>query len=222
MNDGTFAMILQWTLLVCVWMGLFDRELERIGLTRTSGLVVLTGFLVCSFADWKLYFLPVNVNLSGGILPFFLAGWMWMKLPSRGREYIIAACALTACVLLFIRKLLFWDPILMIFDEKLLVPVSSLLLTCFITRRLEQQWFLLLVSVPLADLLYVLSNLSVISRYSADDVIGGAWAQDSFWMSVALWIGLVASWNLLKRMIRLAAKPFQEIIRSKSKTESNS
>ncbi|MGD8189180.1 YphA family membrane protein [Brevibacillus ginsengisoli] len=220
MNDGILAMIVQWTLLVCIWMGSFDRQLNRLGLARASALAVLTVVLVCSYASWQLYFLPVYVNVSGGILPFLLSGWIWMKLPAKGKEYTLASSVLLACVILFIRKLIFWDPVLLILDEELLIPIACLFLVFLLSRRLEQQWFLLIVSVPLADVFYVFSNLQALSRYS-QAVIGSPEAQDRLWISISLWIITMITLAFFNRFAAFSRKSLQVLFKWKSKTEPN-
>lgn len=220
MNDGILAMIVQWTLLICMWMGLFDQQLKRLGLSRASALAVMTAALVCSFANWQLYFLPVSLNVSGTILPFMLAGWMWMNLPAKGKEYTLAASVLIACVLLLFRKLVFWDPVLLILDEDILVPFISLLLVCLISRKMEQQWFLLIVSIPLSDLFYVISNLQALSRY-AQAIAGSPEAQDYLWMSISLWVLTLVVYRVLNRLVAMTGKSLQTVFRWKSKTEPN-
>lgn len=220
MNDGIIAMIVQWILLICLWMGLFDRQMNRLGLSNSTALAGLTAFLVCSFTDWKFYFLPVYVNVSGGILPFLLSGWFWMKLPAKGKEYTLAASVLMACVLLLMRKLLFWDPVLLIVNEEVLIPVIVLVLVFLITRRMEQQWFVLIVSLPLSDLFYVISNLQALSRYSSA-VIGSPEAQDRMWISIACWVFVLMVLAMCKQLIQLCGRSLQALFKMKSKTEPN-
>ncbi|WP_240470130.1 hypothetical protein [Brevibacillus laterosporus] len=110
MNDGTIAMIVEWTLLCVVWMGLTDRFLHQMGWKRSTALLILTAFLVTSYSEWRLFLLPVEVNVSGMLLPLLLGGTLWYHLKKKRRKYMITSSILLAFALILLRKLFFLGP----------------------------------------------------------------------------------------------------------------
>lgn len=197
MNDGVLTLITQWCLLCLVWMGLFDAALRRIRVRRAEALAVLTLFLVCSYASWQLYFLPVSVNVSGAILPVLAGAWIWSVLPPGQKRYCLL-CTLFSVFLLFAaRKLFFWDPVLLILDESLLLPpllVSTLFL---LVRQWKQQLAIVLFSLPLSDGLYMVSSL----RQLEVCIIGGDYAQDLLWGVMIVWLMAAVVWGALAKGI---------------------
>ncbi|MGC5324536.1 YphA family membrane protein [Brevibacillus sp. SYSU BS000544] len=216
MNEGIMALLVQWTLLICAWMGLFDSAIQKSGFSRAKLLATLTAFLCCSFANWELYFMPLAVNVSGVILPFLLAGWMYVRLTVSNKEYILAAGILCACVILFMRKLLFWDPILLVVEEILLVPLLCIILINLIARNFMHQLFVLLLALPLSDLLYVGSNVALIPQVESS-VAGSLEAQDIFWVSIGVWVIAKAVWEASKVTGKITMKPLQTLRKSKTK-----
>lgn len=190
MKEGIVALILQWSLFCLVWMGALDRVLAQVTLSRRMTLAGLAVFLVFTFADWRLPLMPLAFTLSGAVMPLVLAGVIWPRGGHSSHTYVLAAAGLAMAIVFFLRKLLFWDPVLMIVDERLLVPLLLVTTVLLLTRRLHEQLLILLLALPLADALYILS----FSSYGAALVIGGAAAQDLLWAAVALWGCANAAW----------------------------
>jgi hypothetical protein len=197
MNDGILTLILQWCLLCLFWMGMFDRPLRKILLTRAQALALITLFLVCSFANWKLYFLPVVVNVSGTILPLLFSAWVWAVLPFDQRGYCILAALFTVFLLFAARMLLFWDPVLLVMDEQLLLTLMILCSLFILTREWRQQLFIILTALPLADALYTLSFLKKANQC----LIGGGYAQDLLWITIPFWMAAALFWTILHKGI---------------------
>lgn len=85
MNEGTIALLIQWSLLCLVWMGSFDAQLREMNMERRRVLAVLCAFLICSFVSWKLFFAPIQVSLSGTLLPL-LQVWSSTRASPKRRE----------------------------------------------------------------------------------------------------------------------------------------
>ena len=190
MKEGIVALLLQWSSLCLVWMGALDKMLAQVKLSRRKALAALTAFLVCSVADWRVAFLPVELHWGGAVLPLLFAGVVWLAIRRGSRLYVLAAAGFSLAILFFVRKLLFWDPVLMVVDERLLVPALLVLLVLLLTRSLPEQLLVMLVAFPLSDALYTLS----FSGYGAELVIGAPAAQDLLWVSLALWGCANAGW----------------------------
>ncbi|UFJ42802.1 hypothetical protein LOK74_10040 [Brevibacillus humidisoli] len=190
MNEGIIALILQWSILCLVWMGALDRTLHHVKLSRRSTLAGLAAFMLCSFADWRLYFLSVEINLSGTVLPLLLAGRVWRSIGRANRAYVLAAAALCLALLFFVRKVLFMDPVLLLIDEWLLVPGLLMLIMLLLTRHQADQLLIMLLAFPLSDALYTLSFLG----YATELVIGAPAAQDLLWCSFAMWVCITSVW----------------------------
>jgi hypothetical protein len=197
MNDGIRTLILEWCLLWLLWMGILDRPLRSIDLTRIQALALVSLFLLGSFANWKLSFLPVDVNVSGTILPLLTAAWIWTGLSKNKRGYSMLAAVFTVFALFAVRKLLFWDPVLLLLDETLLLPLFLVGLLFLLSRDWREQLFIVLIGLPLADALYMLSCLPQLEEC----VIGGGYAQDLLWTTLPLWMTAAAVWNVLYRGI---------------------
>jgi hypothetical protein len=195
MNEGTLSMIIQWCFLCLIWMGSLDRPLFQAGIKRVSALTVLTLFLVCSFVSWKLYFLPVQVSISGALLPGLVAGWLYTGMSRGRRRLLLLAGLLTAVLLALFRMVLFRDPVLLVLDEPTLVAGVMLAALFTLTREIRQQLFLLFFVLPLADLLQVISFLP---QMEFGD-IGGEYAQDMLWASIALWGGAQAFLRVVRK-----------------------
>ncbi|NGQ94593.1 hypothetical protein G3578_05285 [Brevibacillus sp. SYP-B805] len=197
MNDGIRTLILEWSLLWLLWMGILDRQLRGIHLTRTQALAVVSLYLLGSFTDWKLSFPPVAITVSGTILPLLTAAWIWTGLSGYKRGCSLAAAVFTVFALFAARKLLFWDPVLLLIDETLLLPLYLLALLFLLTRDWREQLFIVLIGLPLADALYMLSCLPQLKEC----VIGGGYAQDLLWTALPLWMAAAAVWAVLYRGI---------------------
>jgi hypothetical protein len=183
MNEGTLAILIQWCFLCLVWMGSFDRPLKRWGLTRAGTLAVLAAFLVCTFVSWQLAFLPLQVSLSGTILPLLCGGWLYGRLAEDKRRLHLLAGAAVGMTLFWLRWLFFTDPVLQVWDEAVLLPAAAVLAVFAIARSGLARLYLLAVSLPAADVLYGL----YVWRLSGTCMIGGGYAQDLLWSAASLW-----------------------------------
>jgi hypothetical protein len=183
MNEGTLAILIQWCFLCLVWMGSFDRPLKRWGVSRAGTLAVLAAFLACSFVSWQITFLPVQVSLSGAILPLLCGGWLYGRLAKEKRRLYLLAGAAAGLALFWLRWLFFTDPVLQVWDEAVLLPTAAVLAVFAIARRGLARLYLLAVSLPGADVLYAL----YVWKLSGTCEIGGGYAQDLLWSAVSLW-----------------------------------
>ncbi|MFY0543037.1 YphA family membrane protein [Brevibacillus sp. H7] len=195
MNEGTLSLIIQWCLLCLIWMGSLDRPLTKVGLTRASLLAALTLSLVSSFVSWKLYFLPVQVSMSGAILPILSAGWLYVRFPRERRRLLLLAALLTAVLLTLFRMVLFKDPVLLVLDETTLIAIVTLVALFALTRDMRQQLFLLFLVLPLTDGLYMLQFLPQMERSE----IGSEYAQDMLWSTFFLWGLALVAWSVVKK-----------------------
>lgn len=195
MNDGVVTLVIQWCFICLIWMGSLDRPLSRFSFSRRRALAVLSVCLVCSMVSWRLYFLPIEVNISGGILPLLLAGWMYAHLPEEKRRYLLISSFFLGFMLFFLRKILFWDPVLLVMDEMLLLPVVIVPAAIVVARNIVLQAFILLVSLPLSDTLFTLSQLG----QAGSAKIGSEDAQDMLWVSLALWLLVISMWRLVEK-----------------------
>lgn len=186
MNEGTIALLIQWSLLCLVWMGSMDAQLQEIGLQRKPVLAFIGSFLIGTFVSWKLYVAPVEVSLSGMLLPFAASVCLYTRLQQRRRLYLLGACA-TAILLFWLRWLFFTDPILLLWDEQLILPAAAILSILAMSRHLGAQLFQVMVSLPLADALYSL----FMWKQSGTCRLGDDFSQDLLWSTVSL--GTVAS-----------------------------
>jgi len=194
MNEGTLSMIIQWCLLLLIWMGSLDFVLVRMGMTRAAALAALALFLVCSFVSWRLYFLPVHISISGALLPALAAGWLYSGLPRMRRRFLLLAGCVTASLLALFRLALSRDPVLLVLDEPILVAGVMLAALFTLTKEFRQQLFLLFLVLPLSDALQVLSVLPQMEQ----GIVGGEYAQDLLWVNMALWGGMLVLWSAAK------------------------
>ncbi|WP_134683281.1 YphA family membrane protein [Brevibacillus migulae] len=195
MNDGVISLITQWCLLCLLWMGLFDRALQRIRVSRAVALAGLMLSLVCAYANWQLYFLPVSINVSGTLLPIMAAAWVWSVLPAEGKHYCVLSVLFSVFLQFAARKLFFWDPVLLIMDEHILLPLVLVCTTFLLVREWQQQLVILLLSLPLADGLYVISN----EAQWENGIVGGEYAQDLLWSVLSLWILVAFAWSVMTK-----------------------
>jgi hypothetical protein len=207
MNEGTLTLLFQWCLLCLIWMGSFDRTLLEMGVTRAVALAALALFLVCSFVSWRLHFLPVHVSISGSLLPILCAGWLYERLVRERRRLVLIAGVITGFLLFCLRMLLFHDPVLLVVDETVMIPLSALFAVLALSRDAKQQLFHLFTAFPLSDALFSLRFLAMME----ESEFGSAYAQDLLWSAVSLWCVQRAAWTLAK-------KGFSLIRMEKSKT----
>jgi hypothetical protein len=215
MNDGIVAMIIQWCLLCFIWMGSLDLPLRKSGLSRSHGLAVLAGFLLSSFVSWRLFFLPLEISISGAVLPLLSAGWMYARLAIERRRYLLLSACFIAFLLFALRKMIFFDPVLLIADELLLLPALTVATVIALTRSVTLQLFILLVSLPLSDVFYMLSFFQQVGHCR----IGSGYAQDLLWSSIALWASVIFVWSGMKN--RAAAICAALILQLKGKSKSH-
>lgn len=187
MNEGTIAILSQWSLLCLVWMGSMDAQLQEIGIAPKRMLAVICAFLICTFVSWKVYFAPVEISLSGALLPLLASGWLYYRLPHvRRRLYFLGACA-TAMLLFWLRWLFFTDPVLLFWEEGMIVPTAGFLSILAMSRNGVAQLFQVMFALPLADALHSL----FFWKLSGSCVFGNEYAQDLLWSTISLW-GLVS------------------------------
>lgn len=217
MNDGTIAMIVEWTLLCVVWMGITDQFLHQMRWKRSTALLVLTTFLITSYSEWRLYVIPVEVNVSGMLLPLLVGGVLWYFLKRQRRKYMLTSAVLLTLVLILLRKLFFWDPVLLFIDEVIILPILCVILCFIVTRHAIYHWFLLCVALPLSDAFYQASFLSLTERC----VIGGEYQQDLFWTSFAMWAGCYMVCQLVQKTGLVLRTRIAPMFRLKSKSPTN-
>ncbi|MCG5249992.1 YphA family membrane protein [Brevibacillus agri] len=204
MNEGTIAILIQWSLLCLVWMGSFDSQLREMGMERRRVLAVLCAFLICSFVSWTLFFAPIQVSLSGTLLPFFASAIFYARLPKAGRRLYVLGATGVAVMVFWLRWLFFSDPILLIWDERVIVPGISVAIALATSRLMAVRLFLLMLALPLADALYAL----YFWRASGACSLGTDYAQDLLWSGISL-LGLISMlWTAIRRLFgRREAEP---------------
>lgn len=197
MNEGTLAILIQWSLLCLVWMGSLDLLLRELKVTRKHLLAALTVFLICSFAFWPLSFAPVQVSLAGTLLPLILCGWLYRKMPKDRRRIHLLASMMIAWLLFWLRWMFFTDPVLLFWEEQLILPVIGLVAVAIVNRKGVAQLFSLLFSFILADVIHAL----YFWRLSGTCLLGDEYAQDLMWSSLSLWCILRVIWLWVCRLI---------------------
>ena len=203
MNEGTLAMLIQWCMLCLVWMGSFDRLLRETGVSRKYLLAVITVFLVCSFASWKLSFAPVHISLAGTLLPLVSCGWLYTFLPPKKRRFHLLASIAMAWLLFWLRWVFFSDPVLLFSDERVLLPAAAVIMVLSVNRSTLQQLFSLLFSLEIAEVIHGF----YFWKWSGSCVLGGEYAQDLLWSGLSLWSLLRLVWIAVKRMAGNRTEP---------------
>ncbi|MFS0555521.1 hypothetical protein [Brevibacillus sp. 179-C9.3 HS] len=197
MNEGTVAILIQWSLLCFVWMGSFDLPLRNMRLERKQVLAVISAFLISSFVSWEMYFAPIQVSLSGTILPLIASIVLYTKLmPKIRRLYLLSALA-TAVLLFWLRWLFFTDPILLFWDEKVIVPTVCVSVILLMSRTSLGQLFQLMITLPLADAIHSL----FFWRLSGSCYLGTEYAQDLMWSGISLWVLVSIVWFAIRRIL---------------------
>ncbi|WP_432776952.1 hypothetical protein AAFJ72_09960 [Brevibacillus gelatini] len=204
MNEGTIAILIQWSLLCLVWMGSFDSQLREMGMERRRVLAVLCLFLISSFVSWKLFFAPIQVSLSGTLLPLFASVILYARLPKAGRRLYVLWAMGIAVMLFWLRWLFFTDPILLIWDERVIVPGIGVVVALATSRQMAVRLFVLMLALPMADALYTLHFW----QDSGVCSLGADYAQDLLWSGISL-LGLVSMlWTAIRRLFgRREAEP---------------
>ncbi|MGO0060986.1 YphA family membrane protein [Brevibacillus fluminis] len=195
MNEGIAAMVVQWCLICLVWMGSYNRLLARFRLTQATTLAVLAACLLSSFSNWRMYVLPIEVSVSGTIVPVMISAWMWTCLVRPGQASYLAAAVITMTSVLFcIKRLFIWDPVLMFADETVILPLLLTVLVFLFARHAEEQVFLLFFSVTLFDISHSLSLWGKVTPFA----IGSPFCQDVLWLSVLTWS---LAWSVVAAII---------------------
>lgn len=199
MNDGIAAMVVQWCLICFVWMGSLNRLLSRLHVSQAQALACLAACLLCAFSNWRMYVLPVEISVSGLLLPISFSAWLWVRMirPSQAR-YLMAALITLTSVLYLVRRLFIWDPLLMVMEDTLLLPLLLNGLIFLLCRRVKEQAFLLFMSVPLFDAAHALSLWGKMSPFP----LGSPFSQDVLWLSLFVW-SIVWSFILMLGRSRL-------------------
>lgn len=197
MNEGTVAILIQWCLICLVWMGSFDLLLRELNLSRRRMLAILVAFLVCSFVSWTLAFAPVEISLSGTIMPLLFSGWLYVQIPAQRRRFHLFAAIVMAWILFWLRWIFFSDPILLFWDERIILPTVAIVAAVIINRRGVSQLFCLLLSIVLADAIYGL----YFGKMSGTCQLGSEFAQDLIWSSLSFWFCFRVVWLWICRWI---------------------
>lgn len=197
MNEGTLAMLIQWCLLCLVWMGSYDRLSRELGLSRRRLLAVITMFLLCSFASWKLSFAPVQISVTGTLLPLVACGWLYGRLSLPKRRFHFLASAAMAWLLFWLRWIFFTDPVLLFGDERVLLPVAAVTMVLIANRKALPQLFSLLFSLVVADVIHGL----YFWKWSGTCLLGSGYAQDLLWSALSCWSLLRLIWLAVKRLV---------------------
>lgn len=190
MNEGTLALLIQWSLICLVWMGSLDLLLRELKATRKLALAVLAVCLISSFAFWPLSFAPVQVSLSGTLLPLLLCGWLYRKMPKDRRRVHLLASVMIAWLLFWLRWIFFTDPVLLFWEEQWMIPVIGLVAVGIVNRRGVAQLFSLLFAFIAADVIHAF----YFWKLSGTCLLGNEFAQDLLWSSLSLWSILRVIW----------------------------
>ncbi|WJQ84029.1 YphA family membrane protein [Brevibacillus brevis] len=197
MNEGTVAILIQWSLLCLVWMGSFDLQLRTMKMERRRVLAVISAFLICTFVSWEIYFAPIQVSLSGTILPLIASIVLYTKLMSKIRRLYLLSALATALLLFWLRWLFFTDPILLFWDERIIVPAVGVSTILLMSRTHLGQLFQLTLSLPLADAIHSL----YFWKLSGSCQWGSEYAQDLLWSSLSLWALVSIVWSAIRRIL---------------------
>ncbi|GED56232.1 hypothetical protein ABER61_06075 [Brevibacillus formosus] len=197
MNEGTVAILIQWCLLCLVWMGSFDLQLQNMKMERRRVLAVISAFLMCTFVSWEIYFAPIQVSLSGTILPLIASVVLYTKLMSKIRRLYLLSALATALLLFWLRWLFFTDPILLFWDERIIVPAVGVSTIFLMSRTNLGQLFQLMLSLPLADAIHSL----YFWKLSGSCQWGSEYAQDLLWSSLSLWALVSVVWSAIRRIL---------------------
>ncbi|KMZ41230.1 MULTISPECIES: hypothetical protein [Bacillales] len=197
MNEGTVAILIQWSLLCLVWMGSLDLQLRNMKMERRRVLAVISAFLICTFVSWKIYFAPIQVSLSGTVLPLIASIVLYTKLMSKIRRLYLLSALATALLLFWLRWLFFTDPILLFWDERIIVPAVGVSTIFLMSRTHLGQLFQLMLSLPLADAIHSL----YFWKLSGSCQWGSEYAQDLLWSSLSLWALVSIVWSAIRRIL---------------------
>ncbi|WP_400163806.1 YphA family membrane protein [Brevibacillus sp. TJ4] len=203
MNEGTLAMLIQWCMLCLVWMGSLDRLLREVGLSRRNVLAAMTVTLLCTFASWKLSFAPVQISLSGTLLPLVACGWLYTRVQPQKRRFHLIASIGIAWSLFWLRWVFFSDPVLLVWDERILLPTVAVIMVSLFTRSPLSQLFSLLFSLEIADT----THGFYFWKWSGACILGDEYAQDLLWSSLSGWSLYRLVWTVIKRMAGNRAEP---------------
>ena len=190
MNEGTVAMLIQWCTLCLVWMGSLDRLARALGMSRRRLLAVIAGFLLSSFANWTLAFAPVTVSVSGTLLPLLACAWLYGHLPYDKRRICLVAAGIVASFLFWLRWLFFNDPVLLVWDERVLLPAAAVILVMMVGRNPLPQLFALLLSQVLSDAIHAF----FFWRWAKTCQLGSPYAQDLLWSGLSYWMLVCLVW----------------------------
>ncbi|MED2747288.1 hypothetical protein [Brevibacillus porteri] len=197
MNEGTVAILIQWSLLCLVWMGSFDLQLQNMKMERRRVLAVISAFLICTFVNWEIYFAPIQVSLSGTILPLIASIVLYTKLMSKIRRLYLLSALATALLLFWLRWLFFTDPILLFWDERIIVPAVGVSTIFLMSRTNLGQLFQLTLAMPLADVIHSL----YFWKLSGSCQWGSEYAQDLLWSGISLWALVSIVWSAIRRIL---------------------
>ncbi|ATF12994.1 hypothetical protein HPY28_03090 [Brevibacillus sp. HB1.2] len=197
MNEGTVAILIQWSLLCLVWMGSFDLQLQNMKMERRRVLAVISAFLICTFVNWEIYFAPIQVSLSGTILPLIASIVLYTKLMSKIRRLYLLSALATALLLFWLRWLFFTDPILLFWDERIIVPAVGVSTIFLMSRTNLGQLFQLTLAMPLADAIHSL----YFWKLSGSCQWGSEYAQDLLWSGISLWALVSIVWSAIRRIL---------------------
>lgn len=197
MNEGTIAILFQWSLLCLVWMGSFDTQLRELRMSRRRMLAVLAALLVCSFVSWKIYFAPIQVSVSGTILPLLISVALYNRLGTERRRFHLVGAMATAVLLVWLRWLFFTDPILLLWDERVIVPALALLSVLLMSRQSQAQLFQLMFALTAADILHAL----YFWKLSGSCVFGADYAQDLLWSGISFLCVVRLIWSTIRRIL---------------------
>lgn len=218
MNDGIIALIVQWCLLCLCWMGFFDKQLRNLGVNRAVGLAMITLFLVATYSNWVVNLPPIQINLGGAVLPMLVAAWVWTSCPTGGKRYLLLLSGICTLCVFSLRTFFFWDPVLLIWDERYLLPLVIVVLALLLVRDWRQQLFLLFVMFVISDALYMGSTFQ---RWQAC-TIGNEYAEDLLWSAVPLWMLCAYMWRGITIMLRLMMQKIRlPLLKWKTKTNAD-
>ncbi|MGG1659628.1 YphA family membrane protein [Brevibacillus sp. NRS-1366] len=197
MNEGTIAILFQWSLLCLVWMGSFDSQLREWRMSRRRMLAVIAAFLVCSFVSWKFYFAPIQVSLSGTILPLLGSVALYTRLGKERRRIHLVGAMATAVLLVWLRWIFFKDPILLFWEERVIIPAVGVVATLIMSRQSRAQLFQLLFALTLADILHSL----YFWKLSGSCMFGTDYAQDLLWSGISFMCVIRLIWSMIRRVL---------------------
>ena len=177
MNAGVFGLVSVWFMFLFIWLGWFDRPLQKYELSKNKVMLVFLIYLLGTGFSFSVAGAEFGVVTS--LFSLGIGGYFWLREGESFRFHLLTASLLISASLFLTQIMIRLDPILMIIKEPQLLSFMVVSLAVLTARTGIHQLILQSLGLWINDVLFQLFLWDKTSQL----YIGSPDFRDLWWLS---------------------------------------